>query len=106
MLKSQRKYNKFEKGEHANGAVDDDDDGLVDLNLMCIAADEYDKDSLCGFCSEDECDFDDEFDELYGDIDLSEIFVSYEADINNFDFSNKLLDTLLREGDEWKDAVL
>ena len=102
MMKSQRKYNKFGKGEHANGAVDDED-GFVDLTLICISAIEGDEDSLCGFCSKNECDFDDEeFDELYGDIDLSEAFVTYEVDINNFDFSDKSLDTLV----EWKDAVL
>ena len=74
----------------------DDDDALVNLNLICILADQCDnEDSWCGFCFEDEYDFDDDFDELYGDLDLSEAFVSYEVDINNFNFSNALLDKLL-----------
>ena len=49
MLKSQRKYNKFGRSEHANCAVGDDDDGaLVDLNLMSIVFDQGDdEDSWC-----------------------------------------------------------
>ena len=94
--------------EHAKGAVgDDDNDALVDLNLMCIVTYQFEhKDSWCGFCSEDKYDFDDDFDELYGNIDVSKAFVSYEVDFNNFNFSDALLDTVLQEGDKWKAAVL
>ena len=35
----------------------------------------------------------DDFDELYGDIDSSDI-TFYEVDINNFDFSDESLDSL------------
>ena len=47
----------------------------------------------------------DDFDELYGDIDSSDI-TFYEVDINNFDFSDKSLDSLLQSGGESLYSIL
>ena len=88
------------------GSAEDDDDDDCDGGEYGDADDEDDSDSDDDDGNGDdcdECDFDDEeFDELYSDIDLSEAFVMYEVDSNNFDFSDESLKTLV----EWKDAVL
>ena len=86
LKKGQRKYNNFGRAEHANSATlrKDDEGAFIDLNLMCIVSDQGGEfiDSWCEVCSEESKDFDD-------DVDVSNTFVFYEVDINNFNFNDE-----------------